>query len=133
MFSIANGSARLVLCFGHYVIKLPRGIEGCACNRHEATVWRRSSERGRQLLCPILIKAPFGLFLVMRRADIADEHDEKWRAARDAAYLSWDSLLPDDECPFEPKACDWGWLDGRLVAVDYAATAPRQRKVRSNL
>jgi hypothetical protein len=28
---------------------------------------------------------------------------------------------PDNSHPFEWKASDWGELDGRLVAVDYAA------------
>jgi hypothetical protein len=39
------------------------------------------------------------------------------------AWNEWDYLGPtDDECPFEWKPTDWGVLDGRLVAVDYAAT-----------
>jgi hypothetical protein len=37
------------------------------------------------------------------------------------AWKGWDYLGPgDDDQPFEPKAMDWGWLDGRPVAVDYA-------------
>lgn len=41
---------------------------------------------------------------------------------RDAGLmLVWDYRGPgDDESPFERKANDWGWLDGRPVAVDYA-------------
>ena len=35
--------------------------------------------------------------------------------------LVWDYRGPgDDESPFERKANDLGWLDGRPVAVDYA-------------
>jgi hypothetical protein len=29
----------------------------------------------------------------------------------------------DEEAPFEPKASDWGWFKGRLLALDYAAPA----------
>lgn len=131
MARIIKGSTRIVVTLGHYVLKLPRNNEGRLCNHHEALVWRRSRERRRALLCPVVFGGPFGLFVLMRRAEVADEHDEKWRTARDAAYLAWDYVPPDDVCPFEPKADDWGWLDGRLVAIDYAATAPRPRKVRT--
>jgi hypothetical protein len=34
------------------------------------------------------------------------------------------SLMPgEDGCPFEPKACDWGWFEGRRVALDYSTPA----------
>jgi len=40
------------------------------------------------------------------------------------AWLEWDYAGPsDDGLPFEWKPSDWGYLDGRVVAVDYAATA----------
>jgi len=32
--------------------------------------------------------------------------------------------LGDVGCPFEPKASDWGRLDGMLVAVDYSNMDP---------
>jgi hypothetical protein len=35
--------------------------------------------------------------------------------------LAWDYRGPgDDGHPFEPKPLDWGWLNGRPVALDYA-------------
>jgi hypothetical protein len=43
-------------------------------------------------------------------------------AARDYS-LEWDYAGPsDDGLPFEWKPSDWGYLDDRVVAVDYAAT-----------
>jgi hypothetical protein len=27
----------------------------------------------------------------------------------------------EDSCPFEPKASDWGWFEGRMVALDCSA------------
>jgi hypothetical protein len=40
------------------------------------------------------------------------------------AWFEWDYLGDsDDEHPFEWKRSDWGVLNDKLVAVDYAATA----------
>jgi len=41
---------------------------------------------------------------------------------RDTGRLpDWDYRGPGDvESPFEWKPSDWGWLDGRIVAVDYS-------------
>jgi hypothetical protein len=33
---------------------------------------------------------------------------------------SRDATLGEDKCPFEDKASDWGWYDGRRVALDYS-------------
>ena len=42
-------------------------------------------------------------------------------------WLEWDYAGPsDDGLPFEWKPSDWGYLDGQVVAVDYAATAELQ-------
>jgi hypothetical protein len=39
-------------------------------------------------------------------------------------FPDWDDMPPNDEgLPFEFKASDWDWLDGRLVALDYSAPA----------
>ena len=35
----------------------------------------------------------------------------------------WDYMPGEDGCPFEPKACDWGWFEGRMVALDYSTPA----------
>lgn len=40
------------------------------------------------------------------------------------AWLEWHYASPgDDGHPFEWKRSDWGYLDGCVVAVGYAATA----------
>jgi hypothetical protein len=36
-----------------------------------------------------------------------------------AMGAEWDARMGED-CPFEPKACDWGWYQGRRVALDYS-------------
>jgi hypothetical protein len=35
----------------------------------------------------------------------------------------WDSGGPHEAAPFEMKPEDWGWLDGRPVALDYSRQA----------
>ena len=53
---------------------------------------------------------------------LAEDEVEHLKNTR--GFPDWDYVPPDDNCPFEPKASDWGWLpDGRLVALDYSAPA----------
>jgi len=40
-----------------------------------------------------------------------------------AVAEEWDQTPGEDACPFEPKACDWGWYKGRRVALDYSTPA----------
>lgn len=35
----------------------------------------------------------------------------------------WDYIPGEDSCPLEPKASEWGWLEGRMVALDYSTRA----------
>jgi hypothetical protein len=35
----------------------------------------------------------------------------------------WDKMPAEDSCPFQPKASDWAWFEGRMVALD---TQPRR-------
>jgi hypothetical protein len=40
-----------------------------------------------------------------------------------AVGLQWDYMGgEDDESPFECKAANWGWLNGRRVAIDYSTS-----------
>jgi hypothetical protein len=39
------------------------------------------------------------------------------------ANEGWDYMPGEDGCPFEPKASDWGWFEGRMVALDYSIPA----------
>lgn len=76
------------------------------------------------MLCPILFAVPGGLALVMKRATPISE-DEAHQLRGNFGFPDWDYVPPDDECPFEPKASDWGHLsDGRLVALDYSPVTP---------
>ncbi|MGA9893776.1 MAG: hypothetical protein WBQ55_15810, partial [Xanthobacteraceae bacterium] len=50
-----------------------------------------------------------------------EERDRLWKIE---AFPDWDYMPPNDEGePFEYKPSDWGMLNGRLIALDYAAPA----------
>jgi hypothetical protein len=116
-----KGTTRAVLCVGSLAFKFARSRHGARHNRYEADLYRRSSPDRQALLCPPLFCFPFGAILVMRRANPMT-HDEHRKYVQDARLIDrWNYRGPgDDETPFERKANDWGWLDGKPVAVDYA-------------
>jgi hypothetical protein len=119
---IRQGTRRLTLCIGAWAVKLARNANGRRCNRFEADLWARTTPTRRNMLCPVLACLPSGLAIVMQRAQPLSE-DEAKRLRSTRGFSDWDYMPPDDdECPFEPKASDWGRLpDGRLVALDYSA------------
>ena len=115
-----RGTTWLTVCVGPLAIKLARGAKGRWCNCYEAKLWKRTTAKRRAMLCPILFAVPGDLALVMKRATPISE-DEAHQLRENFGFPDWDYVPPDDECPFEPKASDWGHLsDGRLVALDYS-------------
>ena len=111
-----------VVVIGPVALKFARDHRGRACNLYEADLYRTSNQQRRALLCPVLWVASHGAILAMRAAVplqkmmSVDEYLEMGSRWRDAAT----DLVPD---PFEPGARNWGILDGRLVAIDYAIQA----------
>jgi hypothetical protein len=75
------------------------------------------------MLCPVLWCSRPAFVSIMRRAATPITRVElEERKAR--AFFEWDYACPgDDGHPFEWKPSDWGYIDGRVVAIDYAATA----------
>jgi hypothetical protein len=119
--ALVAGTTRFVLCLGPLAFKFPRSLKGARCNRFESDLYRRSDQGRRKLLCPPLCCLPFGAALVMRRADSMSGAEYRQHVRDAGLMLAWGYRGPtDDGSPFEPKANDWGWLDGRPVAVDYA-------------
>jgi hypothetical protein len=109
---------------GPWAFKIARSMHGVGCNRHEARLFRRSLDKVHRssMLCPVHWCSWPAILLIMSRAATpvtqAQIGDLKARA-----WSEWDYLgHNDDVCPFEWKPSDWGVLDGRLVAVDYAAS-----------
>jgi len=117
---IGIGTNRFVLLVGPWAIKLARSAKGRRACRHERAVWKRYGGRpgNGDLLCPILASDPFGLVVIMRKAQRTPwpffstwhERQPQWE------YWPGERDIPD---PGEPQPKDWGVLDGRFVMVDY--------------
>lgn len=110
-----------VIVLGPLAFKFARNRRGRASNLYEANLYRSSNESRRVLLCPALWVSSKGLLLVMRAAQPLTEmmSEEEYIEA----FLAWDYMPGEDSCPFEPKACDWGWFRGRKVSLDYSTPA----------
>jgi hypothetical protein len=114
------GTMRLTLCVGRYALKFARGRRGRDANRREQLEWSRATPPRREMLCPVLWAAPFGLVIVMQRA-VALTRQEQQELLFNHGFPDWDYMPGGPRSPFEFKETDWGRLDGRLVALDYAA------------
>ena len=123
MISISRaGSTRSpVIVLGPLAFKFARNEKGRASNLYEAKLYRTVNETRRALLCPPLWVSPSGALLVMRAAKPFTEmmsEQEYWEVIN-----AWEYGPGEDSCPFEPKASDWGWFNGRKVALDYSTPA----------
>jgi len=75
------------------------------------------------MLCPVLWCERHGKFLIMRAARPLTEAECEHLKDTDG-FPDWDYMPSERESePFEHKPLDWGYLDSRLVALDYSAPA----------
>lgn len=113
---MAYGCTRAVFLIGPWAIKFPTVIYGwrlfllgLLANMQEQIF----SRTGWPELCPVLWGVSGGWLVVMRRAKILTEEEferldlESWVNRNDYTI------------PAEIKHDSFGWLDGKLVAVDY--------------
>src|ERR1700722_7695496 len=110
-----------VIVIGPFAFKFARNKKGCACNLYEAKLYRSVNATRRALLCPVLWVSRNGAVQIMKAAyPLTDmmSLDEYMNVAE-----VWDKMPGEDSCPFEPKASDWGWFEGRMVALDYSTPA----------
>lgn len=112
----------MTVCVGRYAIKIAKGARGRTCNRYESDLWKRTTDARRKMLCPIHTILPFGIAVVMPKAQPLTENEKKLLIDTDG-FPDWDYVPPDESAPFEYKASDWGRLNDRLVALDYSAPA----------
>jgi hypothetical protein len=117
-----KGTTRLVLLIGPWALKFARGPRGRRCNRYEADLFRRVDARRREMLCPVRWCADGGWLMVMATAAPLAEAEKEILIDTDG-FPDWDYMPGEEGQPFEYKASDWGWFDGRLVSVDYSAPA----------
>lgn len=104
---VTEGRNRFVILTRRHAFKVPSlrcwrdFLFGILNNLNEAEWHREHSD-----YCPVLWVSPFGLLLVMPRA-------------RRVADNEFHSLSAPALPGVERKASSWGWLGGRLVALDY--------------
>jgi hypothetical protein len=119
--TIETGTTRKVVLVAGLAFKFARNERGRKCNLYEHKLFMRTTPTRKEMLCPSYYCSRNGLLLIARRAKPISEM-EAGRLREDDAFPDWDYVPPDELCPFEYKAVDWGRIDGRLVAVDYSAT-----------
>ena len=110
------GVARDVFLIGRYAFKFasPRYgyknfLQGLLANMQETTF----SKADWPELCPILLSVPGGFMNIMARARVmTDEEYEEF---------DFDGFIKRDDyvVPVETKPNSFGWLDGKIVAIDY--------------
>jgi hypothetical protein len=98
-----RGTVRLTICIGPWALKVARNARGRRCNRFEADLWASTTARRRNMLCPVLARLPFGLAVIMQRAEPLreDEHDQLTEAD---GFPDWDYVPSDEGEPFEYAA-----------------------------
>ena len=120
-FSMKGAFRRPVVVIWPLAFKFARNEHGRNSNLYEADLYRRTTEARRTMLCPVVWVSKRARLLVMRAARplsemmTQDEYQE--------AFEAWDYMPGEEDCPFEPKASDWGWYKGRRVALDYSTPA----------
>lgn len=117
---LTRGVTRIVLLIGPYAIKVPRPHRcatpcypsclraGLHANRTEAKRWAERSEHEAAAMAPVIAGGAWAL--VMKRCEPVAHGDV------DTASTFWDGIInPHDRAPH-----NFGRLDGRPVAIDYA-------------
>lgn len=113
--TIHYGSTRHVILVGEWAIKIPVIVEwrlflhGLLANMQE----NKFSKFGWPELCPVLWAIPGGFLLIMRRA----------RVLTDCEFIKLDMVAWVDRGDYvisaEIKSDSFGYLNGKLVAIDY--------------
>ncbi len=108
---IRHGTTRTVLLIGRWAFKIPSFVEwrlfllGLLANMQE----RKFTTLGDPLLCPVIFQVPGGFLCVMPRCTPLTRHE----------YSEHLVELKNWPLPVEHKLDSVGWLNGRIVAVDY--------------
>lgn len=112
---IRHGSTRIVFLIGSYAIKLPDFtcewrlfLQGLLANMQERVFWTTKWAK----LCPVVFSLPGGWLVVMQRARPMTESEF---ALMDEDWLNEENGV----VPSEFKQNSFGWVDGRIVAIDY--------------
>lgn len=125
IYLMPRGAFRQVFLAGHFAIKVPRLRNfraGLISNRWERETWCKWRRLfGWENLCPVLAADPFGLVVVMQRAQQPVSVAEAIEAAGD--------YYPDIDCEYKPE--NFGRLQSGVVILDYGipcADSVRRRR-----
>lgn len=110
-----TGCTRIVILIGNFAIKIPAFdcewrlfLRGLLANMQEA----RWAKTGWDELCPVKFSIPGGFFLIMKRA--RELTDNEFLALNLKEFIHDDCIIP-----VELKSNSFGYIDGKLVAIDY--------------
>ena len=110
----ARGVSRFTVLLGPWAFKFPiilytwrQFLQGMLANDVEAnfTTW------GHPYLCPVVFSLPFGLLAVMPRAETLQDELP--------GFLVDDKQYQQIKDMVEMKPDSWGYVKGKLMAVDY--------------
>jgi len=116
---IKSGVTRIVFISKNRVYKIPniksyrQFLNGLLANMNEVSWWRDSSQDMKNLLCPVKWYFPFGLLVVMSRAEelkppIIDDNE------------IFDNLI-ENNLPYDPNPENFGKYKGKIVCIDYGS------------
>ena len=111
---IKYGSSRMVILTKNYAFKLPyigrwkNFLWGLIANMQEVDFNTLNDER----LAKVIFHLPAGFLVVMKRAEPLKEFNKKFFAGFCARHKGF-------ELPCELKKDSFGYINGKLVAIDY--------------
>lgn len=116
-----KGTTRIVFIFDKYVIKIPNifnyvnGVTGLLANIREVQGYRWNSGKyyhpRSRLICPILWASWGSWIVVMAKARVLTTEE----------YYKSDISLHKKHFPGDEKPGNYGYLDGRIVKIDYGS------------
>jgi hypothetical protein len=122
-----EGTTRFTICVGRLAFKIARGRRGRVANYAERVEWERATPQRREILCPLLWAAPFGLFNVMRWA-IPLTRKEQLSLLDTDGFADWDYMPGGPSSPFEYQESDWGYFRTFIDWRDPGPSASGERQ-----
>lgn len=116
---MSRGTTRMVFCIGSLAVKVPKNYVGLKANLREVKIWNVVDTHRRLMACPVRFSLPFGLATIMSRATpLTELQMNLLREEREFPDWNYQGGADISE-PTEEKCSDWGYLEDRLVALDY--------------
>lgn len=128
---IRNGTTRFVILTKHWAFKIPQFryawrhfLMGLLANMQERQFATMKDSR----MCPIKFYIPGGWLVVMPRCkELSDEDftnlniDMFWEESNVRELKGTTIFFGDFKIPVEHKQDSFGWLNGKIVAIDYGS------------